>query len=159
MFNQAIKVLLSSALCIALSACLSLGSLSHKQVRILKKEGFVLTEEGWSLGLPERLLFGFNEANIAPGQEDKITRLATQLHGYNLNRVKIVGHTDNIGSADYNLKLSRQRAQSVANLFLANGFSSQNVYVIGKGAEQPILENDTKEHRAANRRVSIVIIP
>lgn len=47
-----------------LSACMSLGQLNYKQARMLKQEGFSLTSEGWSLSLPEKLLFGFDQAEI-----------------------------------------------------------------------------------------------
>lgn len=159
LFRQSIRLSLLAILSIALSGCLSFGSLSHKQVRVLKKEGFVLTDEGWSLGLPERLLFDSNEANIKPAHITELTRLANQLNKYNLNKVKIVGHTDNTGSPEYNLKLSEQRAQSVAYIFLSNGFTTKNILTLGKGSTQPIEANDTEEHRAANRRVAVIINP
>ncbi|OTG80010.1 OmpA family protein [Acinetobacter sp. ANC 4648] len=157
--SKRLKVSILAIFCFALSGCLSFGSLSHKQVRILKKEGFVLTDEGWSLGLPERLLFDFNAAEIKPSHESELVRLAEQLKKYNLNKVKIVGHTDNVGNPEYNLKLSEQRAQTVAVIFLKHGFAHQNVFASGKGSTQPVEINDSEEHRAANRRVAVIIIP
>lgn len=156
---HSIRIIFITLLCTVLSGCLSFGALSHKQVKVLKKEGFVLTEEGWSLGLPERLLFGFDQAEINPSHQVELKRLAGQLHKYSLNRLKVVGHTDNSGTVEYNQNLSELRAQSVANLFLTEGFQSQNIQVIGKGSAQPIASNDTEEGQAANRRVAIIIIP
>ena len=150
---------LLAILCLVLSGCMNLGGLSYKQARVLKKEGFVLTDEGWSLGLPERLLFGFNESNIKPEHQNELVRLANQLNKYHLDKLKVVGHTDNVGSADYNLKLSEVRAQNVSNIFIAQKFNPKNIQVIGKGAKQPIKPNDTEEHKAENRRVAVVIIP
>ncbi|WP_130803295.1 OmpA family protein [Acinetobacter ihumii] len=159
MFNFSLRFSLIAAICIALSGCLSFGPLKYKQVRMLKKEGFVLTDEGWTLGLPERLLFGFDSSTIEAAHEQQIVRLSNQLQKYDLQKVKIVGHTDNVGAVAYNLKLSHERAQSVANIFLTQGFKSQNIQIIGRGSEQPIRPNTTEENRAVNRRVAIIIIP
>ncbi|QNX09216.1 OmpA family protein [Acinetobacter seifertii] len=126
---------------------------------MLKKEGFVLTNEGWTLGLPERLLFDFNDATLKQSHEAELVRLANQLNKYDLNKLKIVGHTDDVGNPEYNQKLSEERAQSVANLFLTRGFKKENIYVIGRGSTQPYVPNTTNENRAINRRVAIVIIP
>ncbi|MEX0571281.1 OmpA family protein, partial [Acinetobacter baumannii] len=91
--------------------------------------------------------------------EAELTRLANQLNKYDLNKLKIVGHTDDVGNPEYNQKLSEERAQSVANLFLTHGFKKENIYVIGRGSTQPYVPNTTNENRAINRRVAIVIIP
>ena len=101
-------------LCLTLAGCLSFGSLKYRQVKMLKKEGFILTEEGWSLGLPERLLFDFNKADIKRENQREIVRLANQLNKYDLQKLKVVGHTDDIGNPEYNQKLSEERAQSVS---------------------------------------------
>ncbi|MGL5144660.1 MAG: OmpA family protein, partial [Acinetobacter junii] len=122
-------------------------------------EGFVLTEEGWSLGLPERLLFDFNKSDIKPENGKEIIRLAKQLNKYDLQKLKIVGHTDDIGNPEYNQKLSEERAQSVAGIFLNEGFKQTNLNVIGRGSNQPFVPNTSDENRASNRRVAIIIIP
>ena len=96
-----------------------------------KKEGFVLTNEGWTLGLPERLLFDFNDATLKQSHEAELTRLANQLNKYDLNKLKIVGHTDDVGNPEYNQKLSEERAQSVANLFLTHGFKRKIFTLLG----------------------------
>lgn len=126
---------------------------------MLKKEGSVLTDEGWTLGLPERLLFDFNNAQLKQSHQAELVRLANQLNKYDLNKLKIVGHTDDVGDATYNQKLSEERSQSVANLFLTRGFKKENIYVIGRGSTQPYVPNTTNENRAINRRVAIVVIP
>lgn len=142
-----------------LSACMNLGHLNYKQAKMLKKEGFVLTQEGWTLALPERLLFNFDDYEIKHYQQNKLMTLSSQLHQYNLEKVKFVGHTDNIGQASYNQQLSEKRAQSVADIFLAQGFKANNIQIIGRGSDAPLVDNDTEEHRAQNRRVNITIIP
>lgn len=154
-----LKIVVLGLLTIALTGCLSFGGLNYKQVKMLKQQGFVKTEEGWSLGLPERLLFDFNEAEISESNATQLSKLASQLHKYNLNKVRIVGHTDNVGKDEYNLKLSEQRAQSVAKVFEANQFQPNNIQIIGKGSAQPINTANTDEARAENRRVAVIIIP
>lgn len=144
-------------LCLTLAGCLSFGPLKYRQVKMLKKEGFVLTEEGWSLGLPERLLFDFNKSDIKPENGKEIIRLAKQLNKYDLQKLKIVGHTDDIGNPEYNQKLSEERAQSVAGIFLKEGFKQTNLNVIGRGSNQPFVPNTSDENRASNRRVAIII--
>ena len=158
-FSRPIKLALVLLLSSVLSACASWGHLNYKQARMLKKEGFVLTEEGWSLRLPERLLFGFDSYEIKLEQTDELTRLSTQLQKYKLNKIKIVGHTDDIGDAAYNQILSEKRATSVSSIFLNTGFQSNNLQTIGRGATQPLVTNTSEENRATNRRVNIIIIP
>lgn len=159
MNTRSLKLSFIALLCITLAGCLSFGPLKYRQVKLLKKEGFVLTDEGWTLGLPERLLFDFNNAQLKQSHEAELVRLANQLNKYDLNKLKIVGHTDDVGDATYNQKLSEERAQSVANLFLTPGFKKENIYVIGRGSTQPYVPNTTNENRAINRRVAIVVIP
>ena len=159
MNTRSLKLSFIALLCITLAGCLSFGPLKYRQVKLLKKEGFVLTDEGWTLGLPERLLFDFNNAQLKQSHEAELVRLANQLNKYDLNKLKIVGHTDDVGDATYNQKLSEERARSVANLFLTRGFKKENIYVIGRGSTQPYVPNTTNENRAINRRVAIVVIP
>ena len=157
--NHWIKVLCIGVCSLLLTACLSTQGLSKKQVKFLQKEGFVLTDDGWSLGLPENLLFEFNESELNPKYQDEIVRLARQLTHYKLYKLKVVGHTDDVGKPEYNLELSENRAQSVSQLFFQNGFSANNVQVLGRGAEQPLVPNDSDENRSLNRRVAVVIVP
>lgn len=159
MRTHTIKISFIALLCLTLAGCLSFGPLKYRQVKMLKKEGFVLTNEGWTLGLPERLLFDFNKAEIKPEHQQEIIRLATQLNKYDLQKLKIVGHTDDIGNPEYNQKLSEERAQSVSNIFITQGFKQTNLTVVGRGSHQPFVPNTSDENRASNRRVNVIIIP
>ena len=142
----------------ALSDCLSLGYLNYKQTRMLKKQGFTLNEEGWTLRLPEKLLFGFDQSDIQAAQKPALEALSKQLQQYNLNKIKVVGHTDNIGDPSYNQTLSQKRASTVSQIFIETGFKTQNIQSMGRGASQPLVENSSEENRALNRRVNIIII-
>jgi outer membrane protein OmpA-like peptidoglycan-associated protein len=143
---------------LTLIGCVS-TNLSKKQQNLLKQEGFNLTDDGWSLGLPDDLLFEFNHYDIADNTKIKISHLSAQLLKFNLQKLKIIGHTDNVGSPEYNLKLSQKRAETIKDLFVAQGYKPENILVIGRGATQPLSNNSTKEHRSMNRRVNIIIIP
>ena len=69
--------------------------------------------------------------------------------------VKIEGHTDNIGTKEYNQKLSERRAKSVANYLIDKGVDSSKVTTEGFGFSRPIADNKTKEGRAKNRRTEM----
>ena len=159
MYAYTIRISFIALLCLTLAGCLSFGPLKYRQVKMLKKEGFILTDEGWSLGLPERLLFDFNKADIKPEHGQKINRLAKQLNKYDLHKLKIVGHTDDIGNPEYNQKLSEERAQSVASIFVQQGFKQNDLTAVGRGSSQPFVPNTSDENHASNRRVAVIIIP
>lgn len=73
-------------------------------------------------------------------------------------RVRIEGHTDNIASMDYNIKLSQKRAQAVKNYLVARGIAESRITTAGFGFKRPIASNDTEAGRALNRRAEIVPI-
>lgn len=76
-------------------------------------------------------------------------------HDSRIKSLVITGHTDSTGSAAYNQRLSRQRAQSVANYMIEQGVSASKITVRGLGERSPIADNRTSAGRAANRRVEI----
>jgi outer membrane protein OmpA-like peptidoglycan-associated protein len=74
--------------------------------------------------------------------------------------VLIVGHTDSVGSNEYNMELSKKRAYSVTNYFIhEKKLISSRFNTNWFGEEQPMHDNNTAEGRAKNRRVNIVIVP
>lgn len=159
MLKSLCKFIVTAALITSLTGCLNLGHLNYKQARMLKKQGFTLTEEGWTLRLPEKLLFGFDQSEIQAAQKPVLEDLSKQLQRYNLNTIKVVGHTDNIGDPAYNQTLSEKRAASVSQIFIGAGFKPQNIQTMGRGASQPLVDNNSEENRALNRRVNIIIVP
>lgn len=72
--------------------------------------------------------------------------------------VKIDGHTDNIGTFNYNMKLSKRRAKAVMKYFVSKGVDTKRLTVKGFGLTMPVASNDTKEGRAKNRRVELTIV-
>lgn len=140
-------------------ACQSMGGFNRNQVKVLQSQGFVLTDEGWALRLPEKLLFAVNESSVQPETFLKMTELAQRLNRVGISKLKVNGYTDNTGSASYNDQLSLERAQSVSKALLAGGIDSANMTVRGLGAQQPIADNNTPEGRAENRRVTLIVTP
>jgi outer membrane protein OmpA-like peptidoglycan-associated protein len=72
--------------------------------------------------------------------------------------VVIVGHTDNTGDEDYNMELSYRRAVSVSDYLIATGADANKIRTIGRGADEPIASNATREGREQNRRVDVAVI-
>ena len=148
------------AMAAALSGCRTTPpaqGLTPEQVAVLRQEGFTLTDAGWELGRSEKVLFGFDEDVIPPDRIDSILRLARALVGIGIDRVRVDGHTDDIGTADYNQQLSLRRAEAVARVLVTASFERRNIEVRGMGKRRPVADNRTAVGRAENRRASIVV--
>jgi outer membrane protein OmpA-like peptidoglycan-associated protein len=114
------------------------------------------TARGLIVNLPD-ILFDFNKATLRPqGREilAKISGILLVARGY---RLRLEGHTDSIGSEEYNARLSEKRAEGVRDYLLQSGIASDLMTTHGFGKTQPIATNDTAAGRQRNRRVEIVI--
>ncbi|HEX5736766.1 MAG TPA: OmpA family protein [Blastocatellia bacterium] len=105
------------------------------------------------------VLFDFNKASLKPGAREKLAKLAGILLAYPGNyRIEIEGHTDAVGTDEYNLKLSQDRAESVRYFIVQSGIAENRILgTRGFGEVRPVATNDTPEGRQMNRRVEIVI--
>ena len=101
--------------------------------------------------------FDFDKATITPDSEQYLDMFVTLLHKFPKMRISIIGHTDNVGTAEYNLKLSKARAESVAAYFKKNGIDGSRLHCEGHGDRQPLVNEDTDAARAMNRRVEFDI--
>lgn len=108
-----------------------------------------------TIPLPADVLFDFDSDVLRPEGEVTLDDLADKMDRDGLLRAEIVGHTDNVGSAEYNLGLSKRRAEVVANYLIDKGIASDHLSLDWKGEEDPQGPNDTKEERQQNRRVDI----
>ena len=109
------------------------------------------------LTLGNSILFDFNKYNLKPQAIKVLDSVVQLLKNYDYKLIIVAGYTDNIGSDSYNYKLSKQRAKSVANYLIKKGIPATYIKTIGYGKNNPIVPNDTEEHRAKNRRVEIVV--
>lgn len=101
--------------------------------------------------------FEFNSADLDDTTEKFLDELATTLSQDENLKVDIEGHTDNIGSDKFNLKLSQRRADVVRLHMMKRGIAPERLKAIGKGLREPVTDNLTEENRAKNRRVEITV--
>ena len=95
---------------------------------------------------------------LKPDAQAKLADLVDKTKGVNLEVIIAVGHTDIVGSAAYNQKLSIARAESVKKFLTGKGIETNRVYTEGKGFAQPVADNKTAEGRAKNRRVEVEVV-
>jgi len=114
--------------------------------------------EGIKITFDSGILFDIDRAEVQPAARDNLAELATILNKYEDTLVLIEGHTDATGSSEYNLGLSHDRAQAVANYLASLQVDATRFTIMGYGEDQPVADNDTFAGRRANRRVEIAIM-
>jgi peptidoglycan-associated lipoprotein len=108
----------------------------------------------------EKVKFGFNQAELSPEARAALDEFASQLKGDNKSvYVEIQGHTDNVGAEEYNEELGLSRAEAVRRyLNQQHGFPLHRINVISYGETAAVSDNTTREGRATNRRVALVVL-
>ncbi|TDK51451.1 OmpA family protein [Antarcticimicrobium luteum] len=143
----------------------AIGTDMARQERELNQQlagtGAVITNNGDELRviLPEGVTFSTGSATVASSFLPALREVARSLNAYPNSTVRVVGHTDNVGTAAYNQQLSQERALSVARILIRDGVSSSRITYSRRGYNEPIASNATAAGRAQNRRVEIVITP
>jgi len=129
--------------------------------RSLAGTGADITNTGSQLRviLPEAVTFRTASSVVDPGFRPALRAVSESLRQHPASTVRVVGHTDNVGSAAYNNQLSQERAMAVARELIATGTAASRITVSGRGFYEPITSNATAAGRAQNRRVEIVITP
>jgi len=130
-----------------------LASELQAQIKLLNARQ---SERGWVVTLGD-VLFDTGKANLKSATSQHLTDLALFLGKYPLRGAIIEGHTDNVGSSDYNQGLSQQRADSVRNFLLGRGIQSGRLSSLGKGEDMPVAGNESAGGRQQNRRVEVII--
>jgi outer membrane protein OmpA-like peptidoglycan-associated protein len=102
------------------------------------------------------VLFDTGKSTLKPGAMESINRLATFLSHNPNTKVLVEGHTDSVGSDDYNIGLSERRARAVATELESRGIPDSQIQTLGRGKDMPVASNNTPAGRQQNRRVEIV---
>ncbi|XP_065584288.1 alpha-agarase-like [Artemia franciscana] len=113
---------------------------------------------GETLMVLQGVHFAFDSAVLTDEAKYKLDEAATTLNGNSLVNVKVVGHTDSIGSESYNQGLSQKRAAAVVEYLSANGVSEYRLTSEGMGEVHPIADNTTDQGRYQNRRVEFIVV-
>lgn len=158
----AVTLALLAAMC-GLCACQGVPSreastgFSPAQITVLREQGFHRTPRGWEFDGKDEVLFGLNVGELSPQGRETVAHIGRALLGVGILKMQLYGFTDNTGTHDYNMQLSDQRAHAVAAALVAVGMQSANIQVKAMGESDPVAGNETREGRAENRRVAIVV--
>ncbi len=109
------------------------------------------------LEIPSDISFDTGRSDIKPELRPILDQFASGLTNQPKTEVRIIGHTDNVGSDAVNDPLSRQRAQSARDYLASRGVNANRIVIEGRGEREPIATNATAEGRARNRRVEIFL--
>lgn len=103
------------------------------------------------------VLFDFNQYTLKPGAREKLAKVSGILLAYPGLKIALEGHTDSVGSDDYNLKLSQQRADAVRTYLASQGVPADSMTSTGLGKADPVASNDNAAGRQQNRRVEMIV--
>jgi OOP family OmpA-OmpF porin len=102
--------------------------------------------------------FDFDKFTLKPAGKAKLEDLVSKLSGTDIEVVLATGHTDSVGSASYNQKLSVRRANAVKAFLVSKGIPADRIFTEGKGESKPVASNKSSEGRAKNRRVEVEVV-
>lgn len=103
--------------------------------------------------------FDSNSIQVSPQTELYLLIVEDLLNTYPQSRLKVVGHTDSIGSEDDNQALSERRAKAVSEQIIGRGIDAEQLQIIGVGELDPVADNKTESGRSLNRRVELIALP
>lgn len=128
---------------------------NEEQVQVIRYEDSKYFDV--TLRMKGRDIFRTDSEVLTTNAKDLLDRVASLLNVYDKSTITVVGFTDNVGSAKYNLKLSKNRAESVLSNLVLRGVDLERLRSCGLGEKYPIATNNTEIGRATNRRVEIHI--
>jgi len=128
---------------------------------LAKSEAAAVTREGNLLAVTFKgdVTFDTNSTVVRPGLHSEINRVAGVLSQYPQTLVRVEGHTDSVGTNEYNQDLSVRRAMAVKNLLVQRGIADSRIDSVGYGETMPVATNENETGRQRNRRVEIKIAP
>lgn len=128
----------------------------ERELQSLKDLNAKRTDRGLVLTLGD-VLFDVNKSTLKPGAMPTMDRLSNFLKEGDNRAVVIEGHTDSTGPEEYNMELSRMRAEAVRTALIDRGVRGEQIRATGKGETTPVASNDNAAGRQQNRRVEIII--
>ena len=132
-----------------------LGSeISAKQVKISQIKGDAL-----KVAVSSDYGFETAKSDISPNAEELFTKIAKVVAKCDRTVIRVVGHTDSVGTPERNQPLSERRATAVGELIAKQGVSKKRIKQEGRGEREPAASNDTVEGKRENRRVEIIVSP
>jgi outer membrane protein OmpA-like peptidoglycan-associated protein len=143
----------------------AIGDYMDKQEQAFRDElsgsGIDVVREGDNLRLimPSNITFATGQSYITSGFHTTLNDVAKVLVKFDKTLLSIEGHTDSSGAADFNQKLSEQRATSVKSYLMNQNILAARLNTTGYGETQPVASNNTAQNKALNRRVEIQIVP
>ena len=133
---------------------------SQLRAKLLKQFSTVLetrdSERGLVINMSD-VLFDTGKFSLRPEAREKLARIAGIVANYPELRLEAEGHTDTTGSAEFNQKLSEQRAVSVREYLISQGIAGSSITSVGKSFSMPVASNDTAQGRQKNRRVELIV--
>ncbi|MFN7115813.1 MAG: OmpA family protein [Saprospiraceae bacterium] len=156
--NTAAGVIIGAAVGGAAGALI--GRYMDKQAKEMEEVKGVEVErvgEGILLTFDSGLLFNFDSYQLTAATKENLKKMAEIVKKYDDTEILIEGHTDSVGSDSYNMTLSKNRAQSVADYLAAQGVAKNRLKTKGYGESRPVATNDSDSGRQQNRRVEAAI--
>jgi len=127
------------------------------------EKGVMVDEDGCPLKFTIQIEFDFDKSEVRPEYRDELRKAAAFMNKYPQTQFLLAGHTDSMGTDEYNMGLSKRRAAAVKKYLVENfGIAAHLMTPRGYGESQPVATNDTEEGRQQNRRVEViccVVIP
>ena len=130
------------------------------RARLLQQLNTILSTRDTARGLIANMsdvLFKTGSFELAPGARERLAKVSGILLAYPTLHVQIEGHTDSVGTDEYNQNLSERRADAVRDYFVQQGIAADSIQAKGFGKTVPIASNETAEGRQQNRRVELVL--
>lgn len=128
---------------------------------LMRDSGVTVTRKGDDiiLNMPGNVTFRSGSADLNTQFFKVLDGVSAVAKKYDKTIIEIAGHTDNVGSASYNMQLSHRRAETVSRYLSSRGVAANRILTAGGGEDHPIASNATEQGRAANRRVEVTLAP